>query len=164
MRIEPLAVPAGAAVFDVLPRLATALEGGHPIAPYAAGSPPPALPPHDVGILPSDLAVVVGTSGSTGTPKLAMLGTRALRASIESTHTRLSGPGQWLLTMPAHHIAGLQVLLRSLVAGTAPHVMDLSGGFTPAKWTDAVNAMPDTGHPTYVSLVPTSSVASSPTT
>ncbi|MEO7268305.1 MAG: o-succinylbenzoate--CoA ligase [Knoellia sp.] len=155
MRIEPLAVPAGAAVLDVLPRLARVLEGGHPIAPYAASSPPPVLPPHDVAGLPRDLAVVVGTSGSTGTPKLAMLGTRALRASIDSTHTRLSGPGQWLLTMPAHHIAGLQVLLRSLLAGTTPHAMDLSGGFTPETWVDAVDAMSASSHPTYVSVVPT---------
>ena len=155
MRIEPLAVPAGAAVTSVLPRLARALEGGHPIAPYAAGSPPPDLPPHDVAGLPRDLAVVVGTSGSTGSPKLAMLGTGALRASIDATHTRLRGPGQWLLTMPAHHIAGLQVLLRSLVAGTTPHVMDLGDGFTPSAWTTAVDAMPASDRPTYVSLVPT---------
>ncbi|WP_353952713.1 o-succinylbenzoate--CoA ligase [Knoellia sp. S7-12] len=155
MRIEPLAVLAGKGVLSVLPRLALALEGGHPIAPYAAGSTSPDLAPHDVAGLPPDLAVVVGTSGSTGSPKRAMLGTQALRASIDATHTRLGGPGQWLLTMPGHHIAGLQVLLRSLVAGTTPHVMDLSGGFTPATWTDTVDAMPPTDHPTYVSLVPT---------
>lgn len=155
MRIEPLAVPSGAAVLAVLPRLALALEGGHPIAPYAAGSPSPDLPPHDVAGLPRDLAVVVGTSGSTGAPKRALLGAAALRASIDATHARLGGPGQWLLTMPAHHIAGIQVLLRSLVAGTTPHVMDLSGGFTPATWTSTVDALPTTDQPTYVSLVPT---------
>lgn len=155
MRIEPLAVPAGPAVLDVLPRLAQALGGGHPVAPYAAGSPPPPLPPHAGVPLPGDLAVVVGTSGSTGNPKVAMLGTRALRASIDATHTRLGGPGTWILTMPAHHIAGLQVLLRSIVSGTKPHIMDLTQGFTPATWIDAVDAMPTTTGPTYVSLVPT---------
>ncbi|MFC7489933.1 MULTISPECIES: o-succinylbenzoate--CoA ligase [unclassified Knoellia] len=155
MRIEPLAVPSGAAVLDVLPRLELALGGGHPVAPYAAGSPPPDLPPHDGESLPSDLAVVVGTSGSTGAPKLAMLGTGALRASVDATHGRLAGPGQWLLTMPGHHVAGLQVLLRSLVAGTTPHVMDLRAGFTPAAWTEAVDAAPRHDQPTYVSLVPT---------
>jgi O-succinylbenzoic acid--CoA ligase len=31
----------------------------------------------------------------------------------------LGGPGQWLLAIPAHHIAGLQVLVRSLDAGDA---------------------------------------------
>jgi O-succinylbenzoic acid--CoA ligase len=155
MRIEPLAVPAGAAVETILPRLARAFDGGSPIAPYAAGSPPPVLAPSGVAQLPSDLAVVVGTSGSTGSPKRAMLGTEALRSSIDATHTRLSGPGQWLLTMPAHHIAGIQVLLRSLVAGSTPHVLDLAAGFTASTWTTAVDGMPGTDLPTYVSLVPT---------
>ncbi|CAN7186927.1 o-succinylbenzoate--CoA ligase [Knoellia sp. LjRoot47] len=161
MRIEPLAVPAGAATLEVLPRLARALEGGHPIAPYAVGSPPPDLAPAAAGgipddpDLPDDLAVVVGTSGSTGTPKRAMLTTRNLRSSIDATAARLGGHGQWLLTVPGHHIAGLQVLLRSVVAGTTPHVMELSDGFTPATWVAAVDAMPGTDLPIYVSVVPT---------
>ena len=60
MRIEPLAVPSGAGVLDVLPALARALEGGAPVAPYAVGSPPPDLSGHDPAGLPDDLAVVVG--------------------------------------------------------------------------------------------------------
>ncbi|KGN38193.1 o-succinylbenzoate--CoA ligase [Knoellia subterranea] len=155
MRIEPLAVPAGAAVLDLLPRLRLALEGGHPIAPHAVGSPPPALSPSVDGDLPEDLGVVVGTSGSTGTPKRAMLGTRALQASADATHACLSGPGQWLLTLPAHHIAGLQVVLRSIAADTTPHVMDLANGFTPETFATTVDAMPVTDLPTYVSIVPT---------
>lgn len=155
MRIEPLGVPSGPAVLDVLPRLALALEGGHPVAPYAVGSPPPALPPHDEAALPGHLAVVVGTSGSTGAPKRAMLTTGNLRSSIDATAARLGGHGQWLLTVPGHHVAGLQVLLRSVVAGTTPHVLDVTGGFTPATWTAAVDAMAGTDSPTYVSVVPT---------
>lgn len=155
MRIEPLAVPSGPAVLDVLPRLAQALEGGHPLAPYAVSSRPSALPPHDTAALPRDLAVVVGTSGSTGAPKLALLTAGNLRSSIDATAARLDGPGQWLLTVPGHHVAGLQVMLRSVVAGTTPHVMDLGGGFTPAAWVHAVDAMPPTDLPTYVSVVPT---------
>lgn len=159
MRIEPLAVPSGADVLTVLPRLARALEGGSPVAPYAAGSPPPDLAPHDpAGLsdkLPDDLAVVVGTSGSTGAPKRAMLTAANLRGSIDATASRLAGHGQWLLTVPGHHVAGLQVLLRSLVAGTTPHVMDPGEGFTPSGWSAAVDAMPATDRPTYVSLVPT---------
>src|SRR5690606_22421877 len=100
MRIEPLAVPTGAAVLDVLPRLALALEGDHPLAPYAVGSPSPDLPPHDVAGLPSGLAVVVGTSGSTGSPKRAMLTGANLRSSIDATAARTGGHGQWLLTVP----------------------------------------------------------------
>ena len=65
-----------------------------------------------------DVAVVVSTSGTTGTPKGAMLTAAALTASAEATHRRLGGPGRWLLALPAHHIAGLQVLVRSVIAGT----------------------------------------------
>ncbi|MBN3457959.1 o-succinylbenzoate--CoA ligase [Mycobacterium sp. DSM 3803] len=67
-----------------------------------------------------DVAVVVSTSGTTGTPKGAMLTTSALVASAEATHRRLGGPGRWLLALPAYHVAGLQVLVRSIVAGTTP--------------------------------------------
>ena len=56
MRIEPLAVPSGAGVLDVLPRLAAALEGGRPVAPYAAGSPPPDLAATEAAGLPDGLA------------------------------------------------------------------------------------------------------------
>ena len=64
-----------------------------------------------------DIALVVSTSGSTGTPKGAQLSPLNLVASADATHSFLGGPGQWLLAMPAHHIAGIQVLVRSLVAG-----------------------------------------------
>ena len=71
-------------------------------------------------VIDDDVAVVVSTSGTTGTPKGAMLTAAALTASADATHDRLGGPGQWLLALPAHHIAGLQVLVRSVVAGAAP--------------------------------------------
>jgi O-succinylbenzoic acid--CoA ligase len=67
-----------------------------------------------------DVAVVVSTSGTTGVPKGAMLSAAALTASAEATHRRLDGPGRWLLALPAYHVAGLQVLVRSVVAGTTP--------------------------------------------
>ena len=47
-----------------------------------------------------------------------MLTAAALTASAEATHRRLGGPGRWLLALPAYHVAGLQVLVRSVVAGT----------------------------------------------
>ena len=67
-----------------------------------------------------DVAVVVSTSGTTGVPKGAMLTAAALRASAEATHRRLGGAGRWLLALPAYHVAGLQVLVRSVIAGTTP--------------------------------------------
>jgi O-succinylbenzoic acid--CoA ligase len=67
-----------------------------------------------------DVAVVVSTSGTTGAPKGAMLTATALTASAEATHLRLGGVGRWLLALPAHHVAGLQVLVRSVIGGTTP--------------------------------------------
>jgi O-succinylbenzoic acid--CoA ligase len=67
-----------------------------------------------------DVAVVVSTSGTTGAPKGALLTAAALRASAHATHRRLGGPGRWLSALPGYHIAGLQVLVRSVVAGTTP--------------------------------------------
>src|SRR4029453_12279421 len=67
-----------------------------------------------------DVSLVVSTSGTTGTPKGALLTVAALTASASGTHSRLGGPGRWLLALPAHHIAGIQVLVRSVLAGRAP--------------------------------------------
>lgn len=160
MRIEPLAIPTGEAVLALLPRLRTALGGQAPIRPYAASEPPPDPAPSQgrrdgAGPdCPEDLAVVIGTSGSTGSPKLALLTAPALTASAASTDERLDGPGQWLLAVPAHHIAGLQVLLRSLHAGTTPVVQDLATGFTPDGFAAAVDRL-DPTLPSRTSLVPT---------
>ncbi|MFB9726473.1 o-succinylbenzoate--CoA ligase, partial [Haloechinothrix salitolerans] len=99
-------------------------------------------------------AVVIMTSGSTGTPKGVLLSARALTTSAEATHARLGGPGHWLLATPAHYIGGLQVLVRSLLAGTEPGVLDLSGGFRPEEFAQASKALSDDG-PRYTALVPT---------
>ncbi|MHB2024721.1 MAG: AMP-binding protein, partial [Mycobacteriales bacterium] len=66
------------------------------------------------------IALVVATSGSTGTPKGVLLSAEAVIRSAEATMDRLGGPGRWLLALPVIHIAGLQVLVRSLLAGTQP--------------------------------------------
>jgi O-succinylbenzoic acid--CoA ligase len=86
-----------------------------------------------------DVAVVVSTSGTTGTPKGAMLTAPALIASAEATHRRLGGPGRWLLALPAYHVAGLQVLVRSVVAGTTPVAID--AGFDEAELAAAIASL-----------------------
>ncbi|NIZ92636.1 o-succinylbenzoate--CoA ligase [Kineococcus rubinsiae] len=166
--LRPLPVPAGEAVLGVLPQLARALAGrGDALLPHAAGSAPPAAlapgtPLADGEDAEDDpTAVVVATSGSTGTAKGALLPAGALRASAAATAHRLlpGGPApgasgeQWVLALPAQHVAGLQVLLRSVRAGTEPVVVDLSGGFTPAAFVAAAAAC--TGGHRLVSLVPT---------
>ncbi|WP_285728262.1 AMP-binding protein [Psychromicrobium xiongbiense] len=77
---------------------------------------------------PEGVAVVVGTSGSTGAAKATMLSVDALAASSMATAMALGargmgGEGQWLLALPTHYVAGVQVLVRSLFAGTRPEVM-----------------------------------------
>ena len=125
--------------------------------PYAAGSPAPLVGSHDPVQLPDGLAVAVGTSGSTGRPKRALLTAQALERSASATHQVLGGSGSWLLAMPAHHVAGLQVLLRSIAAGTDPVVLDLREGFTPAAFAAATERLrTSTSAPRrYTSLVPT---------
>lgn len=88
-----------------------------------------------------DVALVVATSGTTGTPKGAMLTAAALIAGATATHDRLGGPGTWLLALPSHHIAGIQVLVRSLQAGTVPVEMDLCGGFDVTELPSAVKEL-----------------------
>ena len=69
-----------------------------------------------------DIAVVVATSGSTGQPKGTQLSAAALLASARASLHRIgAGPGErWLACLPAFHVAGLQVLVRSLLSGTEP--------------------------------------------
>ncbi|MBY6705884.1 o-succinylbenzoate--CoA ligase [Rhodococcus sp. BP-241] len=156
-----LPVPSGDAVLGLLPRLRAVLDGtAEPVLPVPADDDrerrrlADALSPGT----PAEpgTAMVLATSGSTGTPKGALLGAAALRASAAATHARLGGPGQWLLALPAHHIAGMQVVLRSLAAGHEPAVVDVSTGFDPAHLVRAVASM--SGPRRYTSLVPTQMV------
>lgn len=98
------------------------------------------------------VTLVVSTSGTTGRPKGAMHTRDTLRASADATAEILGGRGAWMLTLPPHHIAGLQVMLRSLAAGHDPVIVDVSSGFDPACVRPAVDALD--GPRRYTSLVP----------
>ncbi|MFI7580600.1 AMP-binding protein [Kocuria kalidii] len=98
-------------------------------------------------------AVVVRTSGSTGRAKRTVLTRDALAASSMATAVRTGGVGQWLLALPAHHVAGLQVLVRSLYAGTDPVVLDPAARFTPEGFAAAAEELKDPVR--FTSLVPT---------
>lgn len=126
-----------------------ALDGGPPVAPGVSGA-PDSLP--DLSRWPR-VALALATSGSTtGTGRVVGLSAAALRASTAATYERLAGPGQWLLTLPPHHVAGVQVLVRSVLAGTTP--LAITGRFDPQRLAAAITRM-RTDVPRYVSLVPT---------
>jgi o-succinylbenzoate---CoA ligase len=94
------------------------------------------------------VAVVVESSGTTGRPKRVALGADALLASAAASDVRLGGPGQWLMALPAHYIAGLNVLVRSLAAQTEPIVVAPNS----VRFVDASNELDAALR--FVSLVP----------
>ncbi len=103
--------------------------------------------------VPQRVALVVETSGSTGRPKRVMLSANALLASAAATDTALGGPGQWMLALPAHYIAGITVLVRSIAAELEPVMLDANRSFTPELFLAAAERF---AHPRrFVSLVPT---------
>ena len=121
---------------------------------------------------PESIALVVGTSGSTGAPKQTALSMRALRASARATERFFADypsagsakpqpavsedPAQWLLALPAHYVAGAQVLARSALAGTTPVVAaSVTDGvsFTPEVFLNAAERLSCARQ--FVSLVPT---------
>ena len=106
------------------------------------------------------IALVVGTSGSTGTPKRTALTARALAASAAATErffgSNSDAASQWLLALPAHYIAGAQVLARSVLAGTAPVIARSviePVHFSPEVFLQAVEHMSSARR--FISLVPT---------
>jgi len=121
---------------------------------------------------PESIALVVGTSGSTGASKQTALSMRALRASARATERFFADypssgaakpqratsevPAQWLLALPAHYVAGAQVLARSALAGTTPVVAaSVTDGvsFTPEVFLNAAERLSCARR--FVSLVPT---------
>lgn len=108
----------------------------------------------------SSIALVVGTSGSTGIPKRTALTARALAASAAATEnffgSNSDAASQWLLALPAHYIAGAQVLARSVLAGTAPVIarsVTEPVHFSPEVFLQAVERMSSARR--FISLVPT---------
>jgi O-succinylbenzoic acid--CoA ligase len=125
--------------------LRDALSGEGPAV--FAGSTVDGLP----GSVPRRVALVVQSSGSTGAPKRVALSSDALLASAAASETALGGPGQWLLALPTHYIAGINVLVRSLTAATVPVVVE-AGHFSAETFVAAAGAMDHAQR--YTSLVP----------
>lgn len=138
MRLQAIDGGDPRAVREALP---AALDG---IRPLALGFTPT---PDEVA--PEGTAAVVATSGSSGVPKRVILSAAALRASAEATAARV-GAGRWTLCLPAGYVAGLQVLVRSQLAGTEPTVVE--GHLSPQAFVDATRE--SAGDDLFISLVP----------
>jgi o-succinylbenzoate---CoA ligase len=128
----------------LLDLLAAALDGSGPaIAPLDARLPPARLAALVEALAPASVegpdgvttlrssqkmgvaegtAVIVPTSGSTAVPKQVELSAAALLHSARASLARIGARAgeRWLCCLPAMYIAGLQVLVRSLVSGTDP--------------------------------------------
>ncbi len=113
----------------------------------AAGQAPPSVP--------RNIALVVETSGSTGAPKRVALSADALLASAAASAGAVGGqePGgsRWLLALPVHYIAGANVLVRSIVAGTDPVILP-PGHFDPVAFCEAAETLGTDQR--FASLVP----------
>ncbi|PPG42990.1 AMP-binding protein [Rathayibacter sp. AY2B5] len=138
-----------ATVEAVLLALRAALDGSGPAIRVSA---PGAATASEDAVVPQRVAAVVETSGSSGPPKRVALSTAALLTSASATLAELGGPGRWLLCLPTHYVAGLQVLVRSLTAEADPVVLP-AGGFDAAAFLALARTMP-AGERRYSSLVP----------
>lgn len=154
MSEREIAVVAASDAGAVQRALADALAGGPIVLPRQ--EPGDAV---SAAGLPADACLIIETSGSTGVPKRVVLTAHALRTSALATYERLDALAgragdfpsrQWLLCLPAHYIAGVQVLVRSLLAGTKP--IELVGHFDADAFLAAAAQL--TTERRYVSLVP----------
>ena len=103
-----------------------------------------------------DVALIVETSGSTGTAKRIEISRDALLASAKAAAFVLDAAensSQWLLALPTNYIAGANVLIRSVLAGTQPVMMNTSVPFTAEAFANS--AMHLKAEKKFTSLVPT---------
>jgi len=71
-------------------------------------------------------SLLIETSGSSGDPKRVVLSRAAVLASARASAARV-GSGRWWLTLPSSYVAGVNVIVRSLLAGHPPVLGDSPG-------------------------------------
>lgn len=170
--LTAVTVPPGmGGVLKLYSVMGPALDGTGPaIAPMAA-SPEfivkqtlAALRPDDSNfpLESNDIAIVCATSGSTGTPRGVLLSQQALSASATAFGNRFGTNNRWVISMPAHRIAGVMVLVRSWFHNSPFEIDPSVGGartFEAAAFAAttmrAVRESSNDGRALMVSLVPT---------
>ncbi|MGN6427225.1 MAG: AMP-binding protein [Leifsonia sp.] len=135
----------------VFEALREALGGGGPAVVPREGGVRGAVWPQEGEQVAQNVALVIETSGSTGVPKRVALSADALLASAAASAGAMGGQGQWLLALPAHYVAGAQVLVRSLAAETEP-VLYGDGHFDAERFAAAAEELDHDYR--YTSLVP----------
>ena len=119
-------------IAEITARLAKALAGEGPAI---------TLGPISAKTVPSEISLVVSTSGSTGDAKEVGLSAAALFASARATNKFFgASTGQtWSLLLPLTHIAGINVLVRTLELGTiAIDARGITGKYPDADYTAIV--------------------------
>jgi O-succinylbenzoic acid--CoA ligase len=133
---------------EVLSALRDALGGGPALFVADPSRPEPSGLPQRVE---RRIALVVETSGSTGRPKRVALSADAVLASAAASESALGAPGQWVLALPTHYIAGINVLVRAISSGF--DLVTVEGDhFTPAAFVAATARVTEPER--FVSLVP----------
>ena len=95
----------------------------------------------DAQTVPSKTALVVTTTGSSGIPKQIGLSASALLTSAKASNKFLGAEfgSTWSLLLPLNHIAGINVLIRSLELGTTPtNLLGYEGKFPKVDYTAIV--------------------------
>lgn len=108
-----LLYPVESPITEVMAELAAALVGAGPSLAFGS------IATKEV---PAQVALVIATSGSTGGSKEVGISANALLASARASNKFLGAKfGQvWSLLLPLNHVAGVNVLVRSLELGTTP--------------------------------------------
>jgi len=170
--LTAVTVPPGmGGVLKLASVIGRALDGTGPaIAPMAAGpefivtQTREALRPDNPAypLESNDIAIVIATSGSTGTPRGVLLSKQALAASATAFGNRFGTNNRWVVSVPAHRIAGIMVLVRSWFHNSPFEIDPSVGGartFQAAAFAAttmrAVRESNSDGRSLMVSLVPT---------
>lgn len=143
--------------FNALVEFADVLDGKSALfisGPEVNGTKPPVVDlPETVS---DDTSLILETSGSTGIPKRISISREALIASAKASSFALGSDefsAQWLLALPINYIAGANVLIRSVMAGTQPVMMNTALPFTAEAFARSASQMK--AEKRFTSLVPT---------
>ena len=131
---------------QILDSLAKALNGSGPALRFAEQSNPA------LEAVPENVAVVVATSGTTGRAKEVGLSASALFASARASNDYLGAASgdTWSLLLPLTHIAGVNVLVRSLELGREP--IDLRNSSVNNNGNNNLEGIPSAD---FTAIVPT---------